>query len=348
MIDYPRIIKIPFANEGEKNEIPENRSEDMKANRATLSSGFPNITMQPIAAGGMPPSGKDMNGILNLLSQHVVYQNSGGLYKFNSELCAAVGGYPKGAVLIDNAGDKCYQSLHDSNSVNFNIDDPSGHWKIFVLAQTAATVHSGVPIEGTTTVTPNGVLIVEIIGGGAGGNSGHGGFTGTASAGMLCGGAGGASGEFKTVVIATTEAVTITVDSIGAGGAGGTGWAKTNGDAGGDTIVTINGVKYTARGGVGGVSYPTLSVPFLGRPAPIPDGVRMYPGGSSVTLTSGFATGGCGGGQGGGSSTQNGNGGGPGGDGTWYGAGGGGGSVYSTNMDFSGGAGHAGAVLLWY
>ncbi|WP_391529664.1 hypothetical protein [Photorhabdus akhurstii] len=64
--EKPNLIAVPFASAGDYNEIATKSTESSLAKGvATYPSGFPPLTMTAISAGGIPPSGKDMNGILN-------------------------------------------------------------------------------------------------------------------------------------------------------------------------------------------------------------------------------------------------------------------------------------------
>nr|WP_240318050.1 phage tail protein [Neisseria lactamica] len=102
----------------------------MAQEAATYAEGFPSITMTPISVGGKPPSGKDMNGVLYEISAHTVWQNQGGRYRFDQAFCDAVGGYPKGAVLINDTLDTEYISLADANTHNPNSGNNAGKWAI--------------------------------------------------------------------------------------------------------------------------------------------------------------------------------------------------------------------------
>ncbi|MGL4686459.1 MAG: hypothetical protein ACRCVY_06880, partial [Commensalibacter sp.] len=82
MVTKPKNITMPFAQKGLKNNIPEER-DSSNPGQASLAEGFPAATMLPINQGGVPPSGRDMNGILNLLAQHIQYLNAGGTYTFD-------------------------------------------------------------------------------------------------------------------------------------------------------------------------------------------------------------------------------------------------------------------------
>lgn len=116
----PKLITKPFAQNGQKNAIPENFSSSMESNQATWDTGFGQITMIPVAAGGLPPKGQDFNGIFNQISENVVYLSKGGRFKFSADYAAAINGYPKGAILQSDDEKKEYQSIIDNNKVNFN------------------------------------------------------------------------------------------------------------------------------------------------------------------------------------------------------------------------------------
>ena len=109
----------PFAESGSKNTIPANSLIGTTAGAASLADGFPPLTMTPLAAGGVPPSGKDMNGILNQISQHTAWGNAGGNYQFDS-LIAAAGGYPVGATVYSNDWSASYRNVVAGNAVDFN------------------------------------------------------------------------------------------------------------------------------------------------------------------------------------------------------------------------------------
>ncbi|HHL3633681.1 TPA: phage tail protein [Neisseria polysaccharea] len=137
----PKLLSKPWASDGLKNSIPDTRSAGMPQEGATYADGFPSITMTPISTGGKPPSGKDMNGVLYEISAHTVWQNQGGRYRFDQAFCDAVGGYPKGAVLINDTLDTEYISLVDANTHNPNNGGNTGKWAI----------HAGKGLKADTT-----------------------------------------------------------------------------------------------------------------------------------------------------------------------------------------------------
>lgn len=116
-ITRPNNYSIPFANAGAKNTIP---IPATGTNNASFNEGFPPVTMIPITAGGIPPAGKDFNGILYDVTSHTVWVNAGGQYLFDATLSAAIGGYPIGMVLQSNDGASSYVSAVNSNTIDFN------------------------------------------------------------------------------------------------------------------------------------------------------------------------------------------------------------------------------------
>ena len=126
----PKLLSKPWASDGLKNNIPAERNGGLAQEAATYAEGFPSITMTPISVGGKPPSGKDMNGVLNEISAHTVWQNQGGRYRFDQAFCDAIGGYPKGAVLLNDKGDAEYISLVEQNRINFNTEPNNKAWAV--------------------------------------------------------------------------------------------------------------------------------------------------------------------------------------------------------------------------
>jgi hypothetical protein len=123
----PTLIQLPFASGGAYNAIPVASQVATNAGGASLVDGFPPATRTPLAAGGIPPSGLDMNGILNLITQSIRWAHGGGQYPFNSAFASSanVGGYPSGARLMraDTTGD--WINASDGNQTNPDATDGS-------------------------------------------------------------------------------------------------------------------------------------------------------------------------------------------------------------------------------
>ena len=116
----PEKIVRPFADGGDKNAIPVTSQIGIVDGAPSYETGFPPLTMIPIEEGGIPPEGKDFNGILYDITSHTVWVNAGGQYQFDAALSTAIGGYPAGMVLQSNDGLSSYVSAIDNNTTDFN------------------------------------------------------------------------------------------------------------------------------------------------------------------------------------------------------------------------------------
>ncbi|MBH3236822.1 hypothetical protein I5N17_05555 [Serratia marcescens] len=123
LTDKPRQIAVPFASgTADKNTIPNNATQETKEKgKAAYDSGFPPLTMTAIAAGGIPPHGKDFNGLLNDITAAIRFSQAGGHYTFDSAFAQAIGGYAKGATVLSADGSKIWW-----NTVEANTTDPDG------------------------------------------------------------------------------------------------------------------------------------------------------------------------------------------------------------------------------
>lgn len=87
---------------------------------ASLNDGFTAANMTDPAAGGIPPFGVDMNGILFYLSSWCAYLAAGQLPFYDATLSAAIGGYTIGSVLSKAANPFETWTSH----VDANVTDP--------------------------------------------------------------------------------------------------------------------------------------------------------------------------------------------------------------------------------
>ncbi|MFH7813111.1 hypothetical protein ACH0C8_14345, partial [Acetobacter lovaniensis] len=82
---------------------------------ASVALGFPPETFIARAAGGEPPRGQDMNGLLNLLSSATQVLQAGYLGPFDATFAQGIGGYPAGAIVSGATPGTFWVSTADAN-----------------------------------------------------------------------------------------------------------------------------------------------------------------------------------------------------------------------------------------
>lgn len=167
----PPVIVEAFAISGTKtNPIPTASQVAIDIARASLATGFPDATMTPLASGGKPPYGSDMNGILYMLSAHIVALQAGQPYTFNSTLSTQLTGYAIGAILSSAS----VPGKYFYNTTAGNTNDPDSvitGWIPFTPTALGNSIVSTAPAAGTFNdvavaigtafleVTPSGAAI---------------------------------------------------------------------------------------------------------------------------------------------------------------------------------------------
>lgn len=143
--DIPdRFIKA-FGVNGDKNAIPTNSSTStLSDGAATFDSGFPPLTMTAISAGGIPPDGKDVNGIFYSVTLKQQWSDSGMSYPFNADFSTAIGGYPKGAVIPFSTLDGSWlNTINNNSSTPENNGSTSSGWVPSFSYGSSSVVASG-------------------------------------------------------------------------------------------------------------------------------------------------------------------------------------------------------------
>jgi hypothetical protein len=141
----PPLIQEAFAKNANplyiQNPIPLTTTD---ATRASFDLGFPPLTMTQIFAGGNPPFGQDVNGILNMLSAHIVAAQAGQPYLFSSTLSAAMGGYAAGAVVGMADGSGLWLNNQAGNTTDPDGGSAAGWLPLYSYGFTAVAVTGGV------------------------------------------------------------------------------------------------------------------------------------------------------------------------------------------------------------
>lgn len=120
--DIPGKLAKPFAANaggGFIRSIPVNSQIGITDGAASLTDGFVPLNFLPIASGGVPPFGADMNGILFEISGWTRWAAAGGPIYFDGAFATLVGGYPKGAVVQSSiTPGVMFVSTAENNSTN--------------------------------------------------------------------------------------------------------------------------------------------------------------------------------------------------------------------------------------
>lgn len=162
LTNSPTLITAAFANaagSSYRNTIPATTSTP---GAASMSVGFPPECFQPIASGGVAPGGADFNGILYAQSLALQWEQAGGNYPFSATLATAIGGYPKGAIVLRADGKGQWLNTTDANSTDPDGSSAAG-W-IALRANTGATTIAVVAGNNTPTLSQLGAQVLLITG----------------------------------------------------------------------------------------------------------------------------------------------------------------------------------------
>uniref|UniRef100_A0AAU6W307 Tail fiber protein n=3 Tax=unclassified bacterial viruses TaxID=12333 RepID=A0AAU6W307_9VIRU len=165
--NQPEKISVPFANSGGKQPIPVESQVGLEDGRASFTDGFPPLTRTPLSAGGKPPFGTDMNGILYAITKILQWQSAGGGFSYDSEFAASIGGYPKGAKIASADGRSMWISLVDSNVSN--PDTGGAGWApLFPAGVIGASRKASMRVSAASTTasfTANQIVVAQALGG---------------------------------------------------------------------------------------------------------------------------------------------------------------------------------------
>lgn len=106
--------------------------------------GFPPITAQPVAAGGVPPNIADFNGLGFYVTAWTQWQQSGAPVFYDSTFSGAIGGYPKGTLLRSAVtANVVWRSTVDDNTSD--PDTGGANWVNDFLASLVANGYQELP-----------------------------------------------------------------------------------------------------------------------------------------------------------------------------------------------------------
>lgn len=137
--------------------VPVTSQIGVNAGFASYNDGFVPDNFTQIAAGGVPPFGQDMNGVLNETTSWDVWYQAGGPIPYDATFSTAQTGYPKGAKLASAilAGADWY-STADNNATNPDDPSTSTNW-----ARVGIPV--GAPLALLTSTMPPGFVAMNAL-----------------------------------------------------------------------------------------------------------------------------------------------------------------------------------------
>lgn len=115
---------------------------------ASFNDGFVPDNMTPLAGGGVPPFGQDINGVLNVTTSWDQWYQAVAPISFDTTFSTAIGGYPQGSLLDSTlVTGRQWASLVDNNTTD--PDDPltSTNWR-------AVGIPPGMPMPFLTSTLP--------------------------------------------------------------------------------------------------------------------------------------------------------------------------------------------------
>lgn len=135
-VDIPTKFPIPFAASaggGFIRPIPVASQISITAGAASLTDGFVPVNFQPIGAGGTPPFGQDMNGLMNQVTKWQQWQGAGGVPVFDPTYVTQISGYPQGATLASTTPGQFWLNTVDDNITNPDVSGVG--WVAFATAR---------------------------------------------------------------------------------------------------------------------------------------------------------------------------------------------------------------------
>ena len=187
--DVPSRFPIPFGNAAGGSyirTIPEASQIGIQDGAASLTDGFPPLNFTPVGAGGVPPFGQDFNGLMKQVTQWSRWQAAGNATPWDSAFSTAIGGYPKGAVVVGTSGGLWLSEVENnttnpntggagwaqlatvlavqSGASNFSIAGGTANALTVTLSPAPTSLPTGMKIQIQTTATNTGAATLNVNG----------------------------------------------------------------------------------------------------------------------------------------------------------------------------------------
>lgn len=155
LADIPAWFAKRFGADATGTHIRAIPSTSADPNAAAMDVGFPPNTFVDISAGGAPPDGRDVNGILNFLSAWTQWFGAGGPVRYNATI-SSNGGYPIGSIVQSAAtAGLLWQSTVDGNTTN---PDAGGAGWVAVIGRRAVSADVQAGTSELLAVTPKSLI----------------------------------------------------------------------------------------------------------------------------------------------------------------------------------------------
>ena len=102
--------------------IPTPDQTAIEPGAASFDTGFTPLNMTDLAVGGVPPRGKDMNGILYTATQYCALLQAGQIINYNAAAATAFVGYKVGARVSSTTPGRVWVNILDGNVNNPDVD----------------------------------------------------------------------------------------------------------------------------------------------------------------------------------------------------------------------------------
>ena len=121
---------------------------------ASYPTGFVQANFTPVAAGGIPPWGKDMNGILETITAWLQWGQAGAPIGYDSSFSSSIGGYPNGGIIASATG----PGLGWLSTTDNNTSDPDtggANWSPVVYLASSNRLNAGLSATYECNGNPN-------------------------------------------------------------------------------------------------------------------------------------------------------------------------------------------------
>lgn len=155
--NLPLKIPTPWATGAKATfvqQVPTSSQIGITNGAASFFDGFVPLNFTPVSAGGIPPFGKDMNGVLNQITQWDRWVQAGGPIRLDPLFQSQINGYPAEARVGSNVTPYLvWQSTANNNTSN--PDTFGGGWQTPVFPDISSTSRgAGLPGLTVYAATP--------------------------------------------------------------------------------------------------------------------------------------------------------------------------------------------------